>query len=54
VFKMGKMAKINKMNIWIPIVAALLIWQLGVSPIYIILLSGLGGYVYGQISEGKI
>ncbi len=54
VFKMGKMAKINKMNIWIPIVAALLIWQLGVSPIYIIFLAGLGGYVYGQISEGKI
>lgn len=54
VFKMGKMAKIGLTNIWIPIVATLLIWAMGVSPIYVILLAGLGGYIYGQISEGKL
>ena len=31
----------------IPIVSALLIWGLGVNPIYIILAAGIGGYVYG-------
>ena len=51
VFKMAQMAKINRYNIWIPIVATVLIWLMGVSPIYVILLAGIGGYVYGQIKE---
>ena len=48
VFKMGKTAKISKTNIWIPIVAAILIWLFGVSPIYIIFLAGVGGFLYGH------
>lgn len=47
-FKMAKTARINIYNIWIPVVSALMIWILGVSPIYIIILSGFGGYVYGR------
>ena len=47
-FKMGKSAKIGKTNIWIPVAGALLIWMMGVSPIYIIILAGLGGYLYGR------
>lgn len=47
-FKMAKSANINKSNVWIPIVGALMIWLLGVSPIYIIILAGLGGYLYGR------
>ncbi len=54
VFKMAQMAKINRYNIWIPIAATALIWLMGVSPIYVILLAGIGGYVYGQIREGKL
>lgn len=48
VFKMGKSAKITLTNVWIPVLAALLIWILGVSPIYIIVMAGLGGYLYGR------
>lgn len=48
VFKMGKNARITWTNVWIPVVAALLIWQLGVSPVYIIILAGLGGFLYGR------
>lgn len=33
---LGKSAKITWKTIWIPILAALLIWKLGVSPIYIV------------------
>lgn len=51
--KMAKSANINIYNIWIPIVSALLIWLLGVSPIYIIILSGLGGYMYGTFFSKK-
>ncbi len=54
VFKMGRMAKIGLTNVWIPIVAALLIWAMGVSPIYVILLAGIGGYLYGQIKDGNL
>lgn len=50
-FKMAKSAKINKYNIWIPVVGALLIWLLDFSPIYVIILSGLGGYLYGRYTD---
>lgn len=48
VFRMAKSAKITRYNIWIPIVAAFLIWILGVSPIFIVLAAGVSGYVYGK------
>ena len=48
-FTMAKTAKINRYNIWIPVVAALLICAFGVSPIWIILAAGIGGFVYGRI-----
>ncbi len=47
-FRMAQRAKIGWTNCWIPIVSALLIWLLGVSPIYIILVAGLAGYLYGM------
>ena len=47
-FNLAKSAKINLSNCWIPIAGALAIWAFGVSPILIILVAGLGGYVYGQ------
>jgi chromate transporter len=47
-FSMAKTAKINRGNVWIPVVSALLIWLLGVSPIYIIIAAGVGGFLYGK------
>lgn len=52
-FSMARTAKINRRNIWIPVVSALLISTFGVSPIYIILAAGLGGYIYGRLKSGK-
>ena len=48
---MAKSAKISKQNVWIPIVSALLIWLMGVSPVYIIAIAGIGGFIYGKINE---
>ena len=48
VFRMAKSTKINRYNVWIPVLAALAIWLMGVSPVYIILIAGIGGYTYGQ------
>ena len=47
-FRLGQRAKLNWYTIWIPVVCALLIWALGVSPIYIIIAAGLAGYIYGR------
>ena len=47
-FNLGKRAQLNMWTIWIPVVSALLIWALGVSPIYIILIAGIAGYIYGM------
>ena len=47
-FRMAQQARIGWTNCWIPIVSALAIWLLGVSPIYIILMAGFCGYLYGM------
>jgi len=48
-FSMAKSAKISIYNVWIPVVSALLIWLMGVSPVYIIAIAGLGGFIYGKL-----
>ncbi len=53
VFRMARTAKLNLRNLWIPIVACLLIWAFGVSPIWIILAAGVGGYLYGKITKAS-
>ncbi|MBQ4386678.1 MAG: chromate transporter [Prevotella sp.] len=49
-FNLAKQAQLNKFTIWIPIVSALLIWLLGVSPIWIIIIAGIGGYIVGRVT----
>jgi chromate transporter len=48
-FNLARSAKLNWVNCWIPVAGALLIWLLGVSPIFIILAAGIGGWAYGTI-----
>ena len=50
-FNMAQQAKLNKFTIWIPIVSALLIWLLGVSPIWIIIAAGIGGFLFSKRKE---
>jgi chromate transporter len=49
-FNLGRRAELNKFTIWIPVVSALAIWALGISPIWIIIVAGIGGYIYGRIA----
>ncbi len=53
VFRMAKTANINRHNCWIPIAAALLIWLCGVSPVWVILIAGIGGFLYGRFYAEK-
>ena len=52
-FRMAQRAKLNRYTLWIPVVSALAIWALGVSPIFIILIAGLGGYLWGKMKDEK-
>lgn len=53
VFNMAKSAGINWKNFWIPLVAAVLIYLLGISPIWIIAAAIVGGICYGKYKERK-
>lgn len=45
--------KLKKQVLIIPLISALLIWLLGVSPVYIILVSALGGIVYQSLKSRR-
>ena len=49
-FNLAKQAKLNKFTLWSPVVSALLIWLMGVSPIWIIIAAGAGGYICGRVA----
>lgn len=48
-FRMARTARISWANCWIPLVSALAIWALGVSPILIIAVAAIGGLVFGKL-----
>lgn len=48
VFTLARKAGVNLRTIWIPILAAGLIWLFGVSPVLVVLAALLIGYVYGK------
>lgn len=45
-FSVAKSAKVGRKTLWIPVAAALLIWLVGFSPIWIVIIAGVGGYLY--------
>lgn len=47
-FNLARSAKIGLANCWIPMAGALAIWAFGVSPIAILVVAGVGGYLYGR------
>ncbi len=50
-FNLAMRAQLNKWTLWIPIASALFIWLLGVSPIWIIIAAGIGGFLWGKFSS---
>lgn len=51
VFRLAQSAKVTWATCWIPILAALLIWLFDVSPILVILVAVVLGFVYGRIKK---
>lgn len=46
VFRLSKSAGITWKNVWFPLLCALLVWLLHVSPVYIVIAAGLGGWLF--------
>lgn len=47
-FMLAKESHITLSNCWIPIITAILIWLLGVNPVFVIIAAVIGGYLYGK------
>ena len=47
--KLARTAHITLSNLWLPVFTALAIWLMGISPIYIVLLVAVGGFLYGKL-----
>lgn len=54
VFNVARSAKLSWMTAWIPVLSALLIVQFGVSPIYVIIVAGVAGFIYGRVGKGRV
>ena len=54
VFTMAQRAKVTWSNVWIPVVCALLIWLLGVSPVLVVLTAALLGWLYSKIKDNRL
>lgn len=54
VFSMARSAKLTRYTWPIPLVSAVLIYLLDVSPVYIILIAGLAGGIYGYLNRSKV
>lgn len=53
VFNLAKSARLGWSMAWVPVLSALLIVFLGVSPIYVIITAGVAGYLYGKLKGGR-
>lgn len=50
-FNVARTAGINRYTVWIPIASALLIWLLGISPVWVIIAAGALGYAWKIIKN---
>lgn len=48
VFRLAKSAGINWKNSWFPVGCALAVWLGGISPVYVVLIAGAGGWLLGR------
>ena len=53
VFNVAKSAKVGWTMAWIPVLSAVLIVAFGVSPVFVILVAGIAGFVWGKIGRSE-
>ena len=47
--RLARAAHITLSNVWLPIFTAVAVWLFGISPVYIIALVAVGGFLYGKL-----
>lgn len=52
-WNMGKAAGVSWKSLWIPVVAALLIWRLGFSPVYVVIIAITAGIIYYSYKRNR-
>ena len=52
VFNVAKSSRLGWSTLWIPVLSALLIVFASVSPIYVIIVTAIAGFVYGKVKGG--
>ena len=53
VFNLAKTAGVNCKTVWACVACALAVWLMKISPVYIVLVMGLGGYLFTRKQEVK-
>ena len=53
VFNLARSAELGWSTAWIPVLSALLIVAFGVSPVYVIIVAGLAGFLWGKIGRNE-
>lgn len=53
VFNLAKTAGVNGKTVWACVACALAVWLMKISPVYIVLVMGLGGYLFTRKQEVK-
>lgn len=53
VFNLARSAELGWGTAWIPVLSALLIVAFGVSPVYVIIVAGLAGFLWGKIGRNE-
>ena len=53
VFRLARAANIGWKTVWLPLAVAGLVWLMHVSPVYVVLAAGLGGYLLAVKREAK-
>ena len=53
VFNVAKSANVSMRTIWVPVLSGLLIVAFGVSPIYVIIVAGAAGFIWGKIGRNR-
>lgn len=48
VFTLARSAGVTQKTCWVPIVTALAVWALHISPVYVIIVAGIGAYFWGR------
>ncbi len=46
VFQLAKTANIRLQNVWLPVLVALCVWLLHISPVYVVVAVGVGGFLW--------